>query len=687
MATVYQALDLRLQRKVALKVMSPELLRDPGMIERFRREAQIIASLHHQHIVPVHSVEEFGELHFFELRFVEGPTLRSVLEKAAPLPVEVVRAWFAQIAEALDYAHERGVVHRDVKPGNILIELDGTAVLTDFGIAKIEQAPRQTATGLLVGTTTYMSPEQWSGSGIGPASDQYSLGIVLYEMLTGDVPFSGNMRQLLTAHLAEAPTALTKLRNDCPRDLARAVTRMLEKAPESRWPNLTEAARGGQAAKPNSSDPIYEELRALAQGEGPEGVPRLSGTRSTTTASGFRSTTTRITKVVRARPKTTAGVAALAVALPFSLLSMLGTGSGGVDPTTPAGPSGSGAAGPFADSGFVEAPTPPPPTTQLISDDPAATSAVLPEGSEGQATGSGVAVAVGGEEPSETDGVPASISAVPDSILLEVGLREILDPVALNRAGRPVDAQLSLRSLDPGVAEVGEDARGSGVLGVRPGRTSVRIAAGGIGREIPVVVVEEPVAGVHLAQSRVDLQPGESVRASARVEGLRGSTLTREVAWSSSRPEVAGITASGIVEAVGPGEAFIVATVGTHADTAVVSVASVTLPEVTSLAVTQPELFETGDGAKAVRTEVTLSTSGGNGLPWCVGVTVRAQDGQTFRQTQSLPPGDQGGVQQLEFSTLLESLGLSRGDSYRTDSCTSSDQLGQIPSRANGHIP
>ncbi len=728
MATVYQALDLRLQRKVALKVMSPELLRDPGMIERFQREAQIIASLHHQHIVPVHSVEHLGDLHFFELRFVEGPTLRAVLEKTGPLPVEVVRAWFAQISEALDYAHQRGVVHRDIKPGNILIELDGTAVLTDFGIAKIEQAPRQTATGLLVGTTTYMSPEQWSGSGIGPASDQYSLGIVLYEMLTGDVPFSGNMRQLLSSHLSEKPTAVTRLRIDCPRDLAKSVTRMLEKTPEARWPNLAEAARAGQAVKPTSSEAIYTELRALATGEGPEGVPYLSSARPTT-QSGLRSTTTRITTAIRARPKTTAGFAALAVALPLSLLSLLGTGVGQSDATAPTGPGGSAGPGdPVPSAGAVPALTLSPTLLRLEEGESASLSplllsggdtvvdpeltwetgagevarvdslgrvfatgpgettvvarsldsnlwaeasilvsagSVLPEAPGGSGTGERTGEAVPGEEPPAPDLVPTSLAAVPDSVKLEVGRTQLLEPMALNRSGQRVDAPVVVRSENPAVAEVRVDGTGSAIFGVGAGTTRLLLTSSGIAREIPVVVTDEPVIAVRIDPARADIQVGERAVFSAQVELARGGAGSRPIEWTSTRPEVAEVNSSGQVEGIGSGETQIVARAGGQADTALVSVLAADLPEVSSLSMTAPELFETPEGAKSVRTEVALSTSGGEDSPWCVGVTVRAQNGETVRQTQPL---NSGGVQSLEFSALLESLGLGRGDSYQTDS-------------------
>jgi eukaryotic-like serine/threonine-protein kinase len=183
MAAVYLARDLALNRRVAIKVMSPGLLLGAGMIERFRQEAVTVANLQHAHIVSIYAVRLLEDLHFFVMQFVPGKTLEGVLRGGQALPVPVVRAWLYQIGSALGYAHRRGVIHRDIKPGNILLNADGEAIVTDFGIAKVAESPSHTQTGTVVGTPVYMSPEQCFARELTGASDQYSLGVVAYEML------------------------------------------------------------------------------------------------------------------------------------------------------------------------------------------------------------------------------------------------------------------------------------------------------------------------------------------------------------------------------------------------------------------------------------------------------------------------------------------------------------------------
>ena len=185
MAVVFLAHETSLARKVAIKVMSPGLLLDDGMIDRFRHEAITIAHLHHPNIVSLYSVRQAEGLHFFVMQYVHGRSLEQVIELGGRLPVPVVRSILSQVGSALTYAHRSRVIHRDIKPANILIDGDGNAVVTDFGIAKAARTPSQTLTGALVGTPAYMSPEQCRGTEVSGASDQYSLGAVAYEMLTG----------------------------------------------------------------------------------------------------------------------------------------------------------------------------------------------------------------------------------------------------------------------------------------------------------------------------------------------------------------------------------------------------------------------------------------------------------------------------------------------------------------------
>ncbi|MBA3257915.1 MAG: protein kinase, partial [Gemmatimonadales bacterium] len=216
MAAVFLAHEISLDRKVAIKVMSPGLLLGEGMIDRFRREAITIAQLHHPNIVSVYSVRQAEGLHFFIMRYVQGRSLEQVIQQTRKLPLPMVRSIVYQVGSALTYAHRSRVIHRDIKPANILIDGDGNAVVTDFGIAKAAESPTQTITGALVGTPAYMSPEQCAGAEVSGASDQYALGAVAYEMLAGAPPFSGSTLTVMQAHVERPPLPLREQRPDCP---------------------------------------------------------------------------------------------------------------------------------------------------------------------------------------------------------------------------------------------------------------------------------------------------------------------------------------------------------------------------------------------------------------------------------------------------------------------------------------
>ena len=243
MATVYLAIDIRLNRKVALKVMLPSLASSEEMIERFEEEARNAARLEHENIVTIYSVEEIGHLNLFVMKFVDGASVAEMLKTHGPLPVDVTRHVISQVASALQYAHGESVVHRDVKPGNVMIDGKGNAIVMDFGISKAMDSADLTQTGALVGTPAYMSPEQWRGSRAGPASDQYALGVLAYEMLTGGPPFVGPNLELREKHLAETPRPIRALRADVPRDLEGTVLRMLAKHVEERFSSLAEAQK------------------------------------------------------------------------------------------------------------------------------------------------------------------------------------------------------------------------------------------------------------------------------------------------------------------------------------------------------------------------------------------------------------------------------------------------------------
>ena len=191
MAAVYLAHEVALNRKVAIKVMSPALLMGTGMAARFRQEAITVANLNHQNIITIHAVRQFEDLQYFVMQFVEGCSLETIVKQSGPLSIPIVRALLFQVGSALAHAHHQGVVHRDIKPGNILTGMRGQALVTDFGIAKVMESPSNTQTGTVVGTPAYMSPEQCRIGEVTWRSDQYSLGIVAYEMVAGKVPFDG----------------------------------------------------------------------------------------------------------------------------------------------------------------------------------------------------------------------------------------------------------------------------------------------------------------------------------------------------------------------------------------------------------------------------------------------------------------------------------------------------------------
>ena len=278
MATVYLAHDLALDRKVAIKVMSPALAMGDG-IERFKREARTAASLSHPNIIPVYGVHHTDQLLYFVMKYVEGRPLDGIIRELGALPIPMTQAVLGQIASAFGYAHRRGVIHRDIKPANILIDDEGWAVVTDFGIAKVSDSKGLTVTGLSVGTPTYMSPEQVAGDPVTPASDQYALGILAYEMLTGKPPFQGaNAMAMMYAHVHHPPPPLESVRPDCPEPLRDAVMRMLAKEPADRWPSVEDAIVAIGTPPPLShDDPTRSQLIELARTGATErlaGIPR-----------------------------------------------------------------------------------------------------------------------------------------------------------------------------------------------------------------------------------------------------------------------------------------------------------------------------------------------------------------------------------------------------------------------------
>jgi hypothetical protein len=249
MGVVYRARDERLQRRVAIKVLPPELAFQSDIRERFTREAQTAAKLSHPHIVPIHTVGEGFGLVYFVMGYVDGESVASRIRRRGRLPVEETRRIMAESADALGAAHALSIIHRDIKPDNILLEGSrGRVMVTDFGIAKAlsgSSGATLTGAGVAIGTPAFMSPEQAAGEReIDGRSDLYSLGIVTFQMLTGELPFNApTVAGILMKQITEAAPDVRGRRPDVPEDLALAVSRCLEKDPENRWPTADSLRR------------------------------------------------------------------------------------------------------------------------------------------------------------------------------------------------------------------------------------------------------------------------------------------------------------------------------------------------------------------------------------------------------------------------------------------------------------
>ena len=238
-SVVWRAYDEELQRQVAVKVLAGTPVEDPALQVRFHREARHVASLTHSNIVSVYDFGTDRGQSFIVMEYVEGRSLRQILKTSEPLPVPVVAQIATDTLSALGHAHERGIVHRDIKPGNILVTPQGLAKVVDFGIAKsLDETTELTVLGSFVGTATYASPEQFASSQIGPESDLYSLGCVLYHCVAGHPPFEADdVQRLILQHRFADPPSIGSVRSDLPSSMSAAINVALQKDPADRFPN------------------------------------------------------------------------------------------------------------------------------------------------------------------------------------------------------------------------------------------------------------------------------------------------------------------------------------------------------------------------------------------------------------------------------------------------------------------
>ncbi len=351
MATVYKAYHAAMDRYVAIKVLPQHLARDPNFRARFQREARTIARLEHRYILPVHDVGEEDGVPYFVMRYTDGGDLNDLIARRS-LTIARAAALIGQVAEALAYAHRQGIIHRDVKPANILMSRDGDPLLTDFGIAKIyEDTLQLTGEGMMVGTPTYMAPEQLQGQPVDPRTDIYALGVVLYQVLTGEPPFAAETPLAVALmHIHNPLRPPRQINPNIPESIERIILRAMAKNPSDRFQTADEMAEALQQALTGLSRPTAVLPVPAAQDE--PAVVSASPSQATPAAPAQTAPAAPAPAVRRLSPRWLAlGGAVLVVALlglvalPRWLPSATGSAGGATAaPTAPGGTAGPGAA-------------------------------------------------------------------------------------------------------------------------------------------------------------------------------------------------------------------------------------------------------------------------------------------------------------------------------------------------------
>lgn len=568
MATVYLAHDRSLDRRVAIKVMSPQLAAVDGMAERFLLEARVAAALAHPNIVPIHAVRRSGDLLYFVMRYVAGRSLDAVLAESGPLDVAVVCAVLRQVGAALEAAHCRGIIHRDIKPANILIDERGDAVVADFGIARVAARRGMTQVGETVGTPEYMSPEQCAGEALTGAADQYSLGVVAYELLSGAPPFTGaGLMQVVWRMVNEEIVPLEERRPDCAGALAAAVHRMLAHRADERWPFVADAISALPTSPQGTAAAVRNQLAALSRTAAPPtveaGVARRRASAATEVAHAHATAHATTATAIR-RPSDTA----MTIRLPFA------SGVMTIDDEVSLTAVVADASG--ADVSDAE-------LTWHSSDTSIARvtgRGVLRAVLRAVHTG-GVLITVSVGEVSTcldllvTRAGVRDLAVVPRPSVIEVGDRFAL-AVSAGAAGRsegtPARPRLvAWRSSDEGIAAV--DANGV-VVALAVGSVDITARAGGGATTLSLRVTRAVIATVHVSLPAPRLSIGDRMTLQAEPSNPKGYPLSGyRVRWEVSDPGVAAISPEGVLTALRSGQVLVAARVEGRVGTAKVMVA------------------------------------------------------------------------------------------------------------------
>lgn len=617
MGAVYLAKQVALGRRVAIKVIAPHLLGDEDGhgVERFRHEAQTVASLRHEHIIKIHTVGQADDLHYFVMDYIDGPSLGMILKERASLPISIVQALLYQVGSALGYAHRRdpGVIHRDIKPANIMLDREGNAVVTDFGISKLTESTGRslTGTGLIIGTPEYMSPEQCEGRSLTGASDQYALGVVAYEMLCGGAPFTGTQVSVMVAQVTQEPEPISAQNPDCPPEIAEAVMRMLAKSAEDRWPTLPDALAALGAQPLADSGPVRREMKELVAS-----CRRPTEERGTT--SGSRAVS-GASQIVAAGPLSVFLSPLPTVVEPGDSFDLRAHAHSAEGPEIPAGEiqwmsadpsiavvedgrvlaiapgavSITASAGAVQSSVILEVANPRPAhieierkalqitvghhaalaatvmdrhgnalvleVTWVSSDDQIATVSAAGKITGVRPGGAIITVQCGGVEAHATVTVEPvraesiELSRPPDLVLVADQFELTATPVG-DWGDQPLPP-VAWSSSDPTVATVGEGR----VQAVSAGTVTITASADEAMAEVHLVVAEPTASEVRVDPSHARLEIGQVVRFTSKVKDQRGERLQIEPVWASSDPSIATVDSSGAVQALVPGSVEIIA--------------------------------------------------------------------------------------------------------------------------------
>ncbi len=354
MSTVYRAVDTRTQQEVAVKALSPTISSDKRFVRRFRREAGLLFRLRHPNIVPVTDYGEAKGVVYLVMPLVLGDTLHDRLTQQK-LSVPDLSRWIGQVSDALQFAHDQGVIHRDIKPANVMISRTGNALLTDFGLARLVEGSHSLTGSMLMGTPAYVSPEQGRGQMLDARSDQYALGVILYQIAAGRLPFEGDSPMgTVLMHIQEPLPPLRRFNKDASPALERVIAKAMAKDPEERFPNVAALNAAYQAALMGGGEAEGEATQVIPAPRR-EAVGRVQSPRRTGTRLGWA-----LIGVL--------GVAVVGLATALAWPALNGTGSGGTSPPVVTAPAESPVTAPVAALAPSPSPEPTPIPTAIVSD-------------------------------------------------------------------------------------------------------------------------------------------------------------------------------------------------------------------------------------------------------------------------------------------------------------------------------